>query len=71
MVNPHDIDGMAEAIFHAYHMDLEDRKTRMSRMRRMIQRRDVFEWVNSFLRAGISRDLSDFPPIEDYMPPIK
>lgn len=71
MVNPHDIDGMADAIFHAYEMSPEDRKTRMSSMKRSVQRQNIFGWVNSFLKAGISRDLSDFPPIEYYVPSIK
>jgi hypothetical protein len=33
----------------------------MRRMRRAIRRQDVFWWVDSFLRAAISRDLRHFP----------
>ncbi len=70
MVNPYDIDGMADAIFRAYNMGYEERKERMSRLRRLVQRHNIVRWVNSFLKAGISRDLSDFPPIDYYVPSI-
>jgi hypothetical protein len=33
----------------------------MRRMRRSIRQHDVFWWVDSFLRAAISRDLRHFP----------
>jgi hypothetical protein len=28
----------------------------------------VFWWVNTFLRAAIAKDLSDFPQPDDYVP---
>lgn len=70
MVNPYDVDGMADAIFRAYNMSPEERKARMSRMRRLVQKHNILRWVNSFLKAGISRDLNDFPPIDYYVPSI-
>ena len=70
MVNPYDVDGMADAIFRAYNMSPEERKLRMSRMRRSVQKHNILRWVNSFLKAGLSRDLSDFPPIDYYVPSI-
>jgi trehalose 6-phosphate synthase/phosphatase len=36
----------------------------MRRMRASIRDHDVFWWVDSFLRAAITRDLSDFPQPE-------
>jgi trehalose 6-phosphate synthase/phosphatase len=59
MVNPYDIDGMADAIFQAYFMSPEERRTRMNRLRRSVQKQNILGWVNSFLKAGISRDLND------------
>jgi trehalose 6-phosphate synthase len=65
LVNPYDIEGVAEAIQRAVHMDKEERQARMRRMRRSIREYDVFWWVDSFLRAGITKDLAAFPQIED------
>jgi trehalose 6-phosphate synthase/phosphatase len=61
LVNPYDIRGVAEAIRIAHSMPAEEREARMRRMRRSIRRQDVFWWVDSFLRAAISRDLRHFP----------
>jgi trehalose 6-phosphate synthase/phosphatase len=61
LVNPYDIHGVAEAIRAAHTMPQEERTARMRRMRRSIRRQDVFWWVDSFLRAAISRDLGHFP----------
>jgi len=62
LVNPYDIRGVAEAIRVAHAMPAEEREARMRRMRRSIRRQDVFWWVDSFLRAAISRGLRHFPP---------
>jgi trehalose 6-phosphate synthase/phosphatase len=67
-VNPHDIEGMAEAIFQAYSMPLEERRDRMHRLRQSIRRQDVFWWVDSFLQAAIERRLDSFPHVEEYVP---
>jgi alpha,alpha-trehalose-phosphate synthase [UDP-forming] len=61
LVNPYDIEGVAEAIRAAYAMPAQERASRMRRMRRSIRQQDVFWWVDSFLRAAIARDLRDFP----------
>jgi trehalose 6-phosphate synthase/phosphatase len=56
LVNPYDIEGVAEAIYHAYNMDVDERRRRMHRLRRAVARRDVFWWVDSFLQAAIARE---------------
>jgi alpha,alpha-trehalose-phosphate synthase [UDP-forming] len=61
LVNPHDIEAVAEAIRTAHAMPEAERLARMRVMRRSIRRQDVFWWVDSFLRTAIARDLSDFP----------
>ena len=68
LVNPHDIEGTADAIARAYHMDRDERRARMRRLRSQVARQDVFRWVDSFLKAAFSRDLSAFPPEEYYLP---
>ncbi len=64
LVNPYDIDGVADAIRDAFHMSTADRRTRMRRMRASIREHDVFWWVDSFLRAAITKDLRAFPQPE-------
>jgi trehalose 6-phosphate synthase len=61
LVNPHDIEGVADTIKRAYDMSLEERAARMRRLRRSIRNADIFWWVESFLQGTLSRHLSDFP----------
>ncbi|MCG3203283.1 MAG: Trehalose-6-phosphate synthase [Gammaproteobacteria bacterium] len=51
MVNPYDIEGVADAIYRACCMPEQERRRRMRRMRREIMRRDLFWWVSSFFNA--------------------
>lgn len=77
LVNPHDIEAVADAIHTAFNMPSEERRARMRRMRTSIRENDVFRWVDSFLRAAISTDLSAFPqptglpaaPVSEYHDP--
>lgn len=64
LVNPYDREGTADAIFRAFVMSEKEKYNRMSSMRRSIKRRDVFWWVNNFLRASMNRELHDFPERE-------
>jgi len=68
MVNPFDIEGVADAIHHAYEMEPVERRARMKKLRRSVKRQDIFWWVDSFLKAGTSKYLADFPAMEDYVP---
>jgi trehalose 6-phosphate synthase/phosphatase len=67
LVNPYDIEGVADAIRRAYHMEKGERQARMRQMRRSIREYDVFWWVDSFLRAAITKDLRAFPQPESYI----
>ena len=67
-VNPYDMEGVADAIYRAFTMDITERRARMRRMRRAVREQDIFWWVDSFLRAAIAKDLSAFPLPEDYVP---
>jgi trehalose 6-phosphate synthase len=44
IVNPYDIEGMADALFKALEMDAADRRKRMARMQAIIQRNNVYRW---------------------------
>ncbi|EYF06907.1 bifunctional alpha,alpha-trehalose-phosphate synthase (UDP-forming)/trehalose-phosphatase [Chondromyces apiculatus] len=50
-VNPYDIDATAEAMATALALSPEDRKARMSALRRRVHAHDVHQWVAHFLRA--------------------
>jgi len=56
LVNPYDIEGVAEAIHQAYAMSIAERRWRMHRLRKSVARRDVFWWVDSFLQAAVARE---------------
>jgi len=55
LVNPYDIEGMADAIYRAYNMDTDERQLRMRRLRQSIGKRDIYWWVESFLEAATTR----------------
>jgi trehalose 6-phosphate synthase/phosphatase len=49
MVNPHDIDGLKDAITYAAHLDPRESRKRMRRLRRGVMEDDVAKWSASFL----------------------
>lgn len=50
LVNPRDIDGLCDSIVKALRISVQDRRMRMSILRTVVRRHDVFEWSNDFLR---------------------
>ncbi len=52
LVNPYDVEQMADTISTAFHMSHGERSARMKRMRRIVRTENVFWWVDSFLAAG-------------------
>lgn len=50
-VNPHDIDGVKDAIERAITMQLPERRKRMRSMRRRVRENDVQHWSETFLSA--------------------
>jgi trehalose 6-phosphate synthase len=52
LVNPYDVEQMADTILTAFRMSQAERSDRMKRMRRGVRKEDVFWWVDSFLKAG-------------------
>jgi len=49
LVNPHDIDGLANAMHACVQMSEEDATKRMRSMRRVVQQHDVFRWADTFV----------------------
>lgn len=68
LVNPCDIEGLADTIYKAVQMPKKERKARMRKMRRTIWQHDIFWWVRTFLTAAFSKDLKDFPVVEEFIP---
>jgi trehalose 6-phosphate synthase/phosphatase len=66
MVNPYDVDGIADAICAAFEMDAEQCVQRMHRLRQVIRKYDIFWWVDSFLEAAFTEKLYSFPILEEY-----
>ena len=52
LVNPYDVEEMADTISEAFRMTDAERSARMKRMRRVVREENVFRWVDSFLSAG-------------------
>jgi trehalose-6-phosphate synthase len=52
LVNPYDVEQMADTILNAFRMNQAERGARMKRMRKNVLNENVFWWVDSFLRAG-------------------
>ena len=68
LVNPYDLEGVAETLRRALAMPASERADRMRRLRRTVRDRDIYHWLDAFLKAAIARDLSEFPRAEDYLP---
>jgi len=52
LVNPYDVEEVADTISKAFRMSDAERTARMRRMRRVVREENVFWWVDSFLRVG-------------------
>jgi trehalose 6-phosphate synthase len=50
-INPHDIDGMKDAIVQAVEMPKRERQTRMRALRKRVLESDVAHWSSTFLHA--------------------
>lgn len=76
LVNPYDIEGVADALRRAWAMPPEECAARMRAMRRSIRRQDVYWWLDAFLDAAFAHELRGIPhvpvdgaqPESDYLP---
>jgi trehalose 6-phosphate synthase len=68
LVNPYDVEEVAETIATAVDMPIAERRRRMQALRRKVRQFDIYWWVDSYLNAIFARDLKAFPPLEDYVP---
>ena len=49
LVNPYDLDGMAEAIRNAVSMSPDERRARMGRMRQSVREHNIYRWAGLLL----------------------
>jgi trehalose 6-phosphate synthase len=52
LVNPYDVEEVADTILKAFRMSGAERTARMKRMQRVVREENVFWWVDSFLKVG-------------------
>jgi trehalose 6-phosphate synthase len=57
LVNPYNVEHVADQIFEACQMTRSEQRRRMSILRREIKRNDVFRWVESYLEGAGRPDL--------------
>jgi trehalose-6-phosphate synthase len=60
LVNPYDIEGVANAIHRACGMGTDERRSRMCRLQKSVRKRDIFLWVDSFLRIATAKKIGNF-----------
>ena len=60
LVNPYDIDELADAMYEACLMTEKERKKRMKRMRSQVQKHTVFDWGGK-----IFQELEDIRPVKE------
>ena len=70
-INPHDIDGLKDAIMQAVDMPRADRRKRMRSLRKRVRENDVQHWSRVFLRTlgetndGVDRFGIELDPLGD------
>jgi trehalose 6-phosphate synthase/phosphatase len=70
LVNPHDIEGVADALKAAFEMDEDERRRRMDEMRTIVREQDIFWWVDYYLQAALGVVPHDFRALKEYFPPM-
>jgi len=67
LINPYDIEGLANTIVYALNMPEDQRRMKMKSMRRNVQIEDSYRWVTSILHAVESGIDFELPIVEKYI----
>lgn len=51
LTNPYDIEGLRDGLYRALHLPEEERRQRLRRLARVVEKHDVTAWSRGFLRA--------------------
>ena len=70
LVNPHDIEGMADALHAAFTMSADERRRRMNALQAGIREQDIFWWVDYYLTAALGEVPEGFRTPEEYFPAL-
>jgi trehalose 6-phosphate synthase len=70
LVNPYDVEGMAETLYEAIHMPMDERKERMEKMQTRVRRQNVYWWADRYLSAAFGESLKSFRGEREYLPQI-
>lgn len=60
LVNPYNIEAVANAIYLGFLMPKDERRMRMQNMQYSVKKENVFWWVDSFLKIGEAYNYSEF-----------
>jgi len=69
LVNPHDIEGMADALKSAFEMPPAERLRRMHAMQELLRKEDIFWWVDRYLKAALGAVPDDFRTPKEILRP--
>jgi alpha,alpha-trehalose-phosphate synthase [UDP-forming] len=71
LVNPHDIEGMADALHSAFcTLSAEERRERMTALQEVVREQDIFWWVDYYLGAALGEVPEDFRAPKEYFPAL-
>jgi len=71
LVNPHDVEGTADALQLAIDMPGEERRRRMQAMQQVLAQQDIFWWVERYLSVAFDGgDLDKLVPPRDFVPQL-
>ncbi|HCB13992.1 MAG TPA: trehalose-6-phosphate synthase, partial [Gammaproteobacteria bacterium] len=59
IINPYDTEQFAAAIHQALDMPANERRERMSRMRRQVEEHNVYRWAADYLTALTARSAAE------------
>jgi len=68
LVNPYDVEGMADALRQAFRMGEDERRQRLEGMQEVLRQQDIFWWVDYYLQAALGEVPEDFRPPKEYFP---
>lgn len=51
LVNPYNLEEVADSIYHAFYMDIKEQKRRMQKLRAEVRKNNVFRWVDQFVKS--------------------
>lgn len=73
LVNPHDVEGTADALVEAWEMPAEERRQRMERMQAVLAEQDIFWWVERYLQVALhdGESLDDLVSPRDFVPRLE